>query len=219
MGYICAMCNKTTPIKYTHIALLVAILLFGCSTSQKLDTRNIFYSKFDIFTLTGVDTLSNSTISERQNLEFVEVAYANKLPSVITYNFSHRQIVLKLEDTIKFQNRNIYVYYTGNLLGGKAGRQREYSFKHIDNGYRLYVDYSDTLLVKSYDNIDLKSGNKYHYMVDVYIKKGNKFNNYSLLQADTNMSILEESLYKYWNEELKKLKPEVISNLILFPPQ
>lgn len=213
------MCNKTTPIKYTHIALLVAILLFGCSTSQKLDTRNIFYSKFDIFTLTGVDTLSNSTISERQNLEFVEVAYANKLPSVITYNFSHRQIVLKLEDTIKFQNRNIYVYYTGNLLGGKAGRQREYSFKHIDNGYRLYVDYSDTLLVKSYDNIDLKSGNKYHYMVDVYIKKGNKFNNYSLLQADTNMSILEESLYKYWNEELKKLKPEVISNLILFPPQ
>jgi len=203
-----------------YTILLFAVFFFGCSTSQKLDTKTVYYDKFDIFKLSGIDTLTVSDLKARNNSEFVKVLYTDdNLPNEVNYHFADREVVLKLESTFKFLDRNIYVFYTGNLLGGKAGKQREYSMRYIDNAYRLYVDLSDTLLVKSYDNIDTKSSERYHYMVDVYTKKEKQFGKYSLLQADTNKSVSEDSLYKSWNKELQILKPVVISDFALFPPK
>ena len=203
-----------------YTILLYAVFFFGCSTSQKFDTKTVYYDRFDIFKLSGIDTLTASDLEARNNLAFVKVSYSDdNLPTKINYHFADRQVVLKLENTFKFHGRNIHVFYTGNLLGGKADRQREYSMHYIDNAYRLYVDLSDTLLVKSYDSVDTKSSERYHYMIDVYIKKEKQFGKYSLLQAETNKGVSEDRLYNYWNKELQILKPTVISDFALFPPK
>jgi len=179
----------------------------------------MYYKTFNAFQLSGGDTVAASKVGNKQNVEFVKVTYKNKLPITIAYNFTDREVVLKLDSSFKNHDRDIYIYSTGNLLGGKAGKQREYSFHYIDNGYKLYINLSDTILVKSYDNIDIKGEGRYHYIVDVYTKKGNQFNRYSLLQADTKTTINEDSLYKNWKAELKNFKPDVISATLSFPPK
>lgn len=199
--------------------LLIVIVCFGCSTTQRTDKNTKCFKSFNLFSLSGFDTVAASNIADKQNREFVEVNYRDNLPSTITYHFTHREVILKLDTSFKVNDRDIYVYYTGNLLGGNAGKQREYSFRYIDNGYKLYINLSDTILVKSYDNIDIRSGNQYHYMLDIYTQKHNQVSCYSLLQGDTRTTIRDDSLFKQWDVELIKYKPEVISAIGSFPPK
>jgi hypothetical protein len=214
---LCAI--KMNSLKFILTKLLIVSVCIGCSTPKMTDTESIYYKSFNIFQLTGGDTIAAPKVGNKQNLEFVKVTYRNKLPITITYNSRDREVVLKLDSSFNNHDRVIYIYSTGNLLGGKAGKQREYSFRSIDNGYKLYINLSDTIIVKSYDNIDIKRGDRYHYMVDVYTKKDNHFNRYSLLQADTKTSVSDDSLYKSWNVELKDFKPDVISAVDSFPPK
>lgn len=199
--------------------LLIVIVCFGCSTNQRTDKDTNYFKNFNLFSLSGIDTVSASYIKNKQNQEFVEVTYMDNLPYIITYRFTNREVVLTLDTSFKANDRDIFVYYTGNLLGGKAGKQREYSLHYIDNGYKLYIDLSDTILVKSYDNIDTKAGDGYHYMLDVYTQKHSQVSRYSLLQGDTKTTIHDDSLFKHWNIELNKFKPEVISTIGSFPPK
>lgn len=206
-------------LKLTVFRLLIVIVCFGCSTTQRTDKDTKYFKSFNLFSLSGLDTVTASDIKDKQNREFVEVVYREELPYIITYRFTNRDVVLTLDTSFKDNDRDIFVYYTGNLLGGKAGKQREYSFHFIDNGYKLYIDLSDTILVKSYDNIDKKSGDRYHYMLDIYTQKHYEVSRYSLLQGDTRTAIRDDSLFKHWNFELNNFKPEVISSIGSFPPK
>jgi hypothetical protein len=205
-------------LKFIFATILLFALLFGCSSAKQTDVNSNYYRQFDLFRLSGIDSISNSD-KDAQNSEFVKVSYKNGLPNLIVYHFKDREVTLELQDTLKLNKGNIYVYYTGNLLGGKAGTQREYSLHHIDNGYKLYIDLSDTLLVKSYDNIDKNSSDSYHYMIDVYTFNQNQVSKYSLLQGDTNSSTSEDSLYSYWKREVQSTKPTTISSIDFFPPK
>jgi hypothetical protein len=208
---------KMSPKKYRTV-FLVAFFYMSCSTPQKVEKNILFFKDFDIFHLSGTDTIPASKIKTEKG-DFVRVNFKNNFPSEIAYHFSNRKVVLKLDTTFVFNDRLVYVYYTGNLLGGKAGRQREYAFHYIDNGYKLFVDLSDTMIVKNYDNIDIKSGNSYHYMLYVYLKNESKFQRYFLRQADSYPSITDSNLYKSWDWERRNSKPGVISDLITFPPR
>jgi hypothetical protein len=201
------------------IILAVALQLSGCSTSKLSGTKTIYFKKFDLFTLSGSDTIPAPKIEKKLNPEFVSVIYKNEIPQTITYHYMQREVILKLDSIFKINGQNIYVYATGNLLGGKSGRQREYAFHYINNGYKLFINLSDTLLVKSYDNDAIKRGNSYHYMVDVYLKKKEQYNKYYLFQGDVEKSTGDDTLYNYWLDKLKVTTPEVISNVIAFPPR
>ena len=205
-------------LKLIASRLFIIIVCFGCSTTQRTDKDTKYFKSFNLFSLSGLDTVAASDIADKQNREFVEVNYRDNLPYSITYQFTNRKVVLTLDTCFKVHDRDIFVYYTGNLLGGKAGKQREYSFHYIDNGYKLYINLSDTILVKSYDNIDIRSGDRHHYMLDIYTQKHNQVSRYSLLQGDTRSTIRDDSLFKNWDIELNKFKPQVISAIGSFPP-
>ena len=201
------------------IPLLFIIACFSCSTTQQTDKDTKYFKGFNLFSLSGLDTIAASDVTDKQNREFVEVNYRDNLPYTITYHFTNREVILKLDTSFNVNDRDILVYYSGNLLGGKAEKQREYSFHYIDNGYKLYIDLSDTILVKSYDNTGLKSGDQYHYMLDVYTQTHNQVSRYSLLQGDTKSAIPDKTLFNDWSIKLSKFKPEVISSIGSFPPK
>jgi hypothetical protein len=207
------------PLKIPITNFLIVLFVFGCSVTQTTNENITYFEKFDLFKLSGQDTILITKIKERKNREYVGVSYINNLPNLIRYYFPNRQVILQLENNFKSDDGIIYVYSTGNLLGGKAGRQKEYSFHYIDNAYKIYINLSDTIVVKRYDAIDAKSTDKYHYIVDVYTKKENQLNTFFLLQTVTQSEIKEDSLYKFWKQELKISKPEAIRYIETFPPK
>lgn len=154
----------------------------------------------------------------KRHASYVKVTYKNQLPAFITFHSPKRKVALQLISSFQYNDCKVFVYYTGNLLGGRAGRQREYGLRYIDNGYKLFINLSDTMLIKNYDNIDLQSGNEYHYTVNVYTKKQQQAEQYFLLQTNTGKSTGDDSLYRSWNPVLRQLRPEAIRTFPSFPP-
>ena len=197
-----------------YLLPFILIIIGSCSIQSR---KSIFFEKFDLFKLYGENVIPVKKRNKFKQYISISAAQARS-PNKITYYFPKRRVVLNLDTNFRASSSMVYVYTTGNLLGGKTGKQRVYSLHYIENMYKLYISFSDTLFVKSYDAIDARFSNRYHYLVSVYIKRGEKFETFSLLQEDTNYDDNDYKLYCKWRKVLKSFKPQSTAKLSSFPP-
>ncbi len=205
----------------SSLAILILFTLsLSCNYTSKKDSQStLYYSDFDLFSLKGKGVLQGSAVGRS-----VEVVLEKNIPTSITYNLLERTVVLTLVDSFKANSgRPVLVYITGNLLGGKSGKQREYSTRFIDNRYVLFIDCSDTIIVKKFDAIDAESGaydcyiNSYSkcdsLICDVYLER---------VSSEKIKGTPEQKLFDIWRSLAAKKVKESIgipSKIESLPPE
>jgi hypothetical protein len=201
----------------TSITLISSILFFHCNdsviTSKNFNT--VYYRGFDIFNLTGIDTLKKS-----YKQHSVEVRYEGGKPIYIKYNKSKRVITLALEDSFSINNKPIYIYTTSNFQGGPPGRHKVYTGHSEEYKDFIYVSFSDTLVVETRD---VPQTRNFHF--DLYVKE--RIGKTTITSAgeidyrEENAKLTTSQLYLKWFTLLKqKYKKDIAERIIIkeLPP-
>lgn len=151
-------------MKINIILFFLVHLFFSCKSVKKNNQQmnTVYLKDFNLFRLEG-----SPIIEKNKGKEFVGVVYSNGLPVEITFNKTKRKVKFVFQDSFKFNNRIVYKYTTTNLLGGNQGKIRIYSTHYIKNKYELYVNKSDTIVIKCFDEIDAADSN-YWYSINFY---------------------------------------------------
>ena len=184
----------------------VSIFFTGCIESRfnKSESNAAYFNDFDIFNLQGNELL-NSDQMKKGFSSYVEVRYSAGRPVYIKYFYPKRTVQFEFVDSILMAGKHVYIYSTGNLLGGKSGKQKDYSLRKVENKYLVYSALSDTLFVKNYDVID-RSFESYHYTVNVYIKSFNGIKKQYLISQETkdDKKLSNKEIYEDWLHKLRE---------------
>ena len=195
------------------ISILAMSFLFnGCNSQSskfKMESKSIYYKYFDIFTLSGIDTLRS--IDKTQS---VEVTYDNRHPLSIKFYKPKRTITLVLEDSFSINDNPIYVYSTSNFHGGQPGRNRVYATHYEEYKDLIYLSNSDTIICQT-ENVP-KDGN---FSFHLYVKKRNgsieKISKGEFDYDGENAKLNRSQLYLKWLNFLRddylkgETKPEI----------
>ena len=144
MGFILSCCNSQSP-------------------KFKMESKPIYYKYFDIFKLSGTDSLRS--IDKKQS---VEVTYSNNYPISIKFYTPKRTVTLVFEDSFSINNNPIYLYSTSNFHGGQPGRNRVYASHYEEYRDLIYLSRSDTIICQT-ETVP-KDGN---FSFHLYVKKTN----------------------------------------------
>lgn len=193
--------------------ILIIISILSCKYQINRSTKNVKYFKtFDLFKLDGVLDV------DRHDKEYVKVTYFNNIPFNIEFFYSKRTVKLVLQDSFITNDRPVYIYTTSNLLGGKPGRFRVYSFHYIKNCYQLFINKSDTIYIKNFDEIDAEYGH-YNYNVSIYYKSEKEIYAQNILDnVSSQTAYNKKDDYSKWVNFRSTVKP-YSREFNTFPPK